>query len=185
MKLKQNLLLLVGLVGVIWVLSIIGFLFSGLTYALALVPRDVWHLPGIVAMPVLHKDFGHLLANTLPLIAFGLLLLTRGADYFLRSVVLVTLGGGLLLWVFGRSAAHIGASGLVFGLFGLLVARAMYARSAESMLIATLVMLGYGGLVWGVFPTDAAVSWDGHLAGLLAGIGSAKLLHSKPGQTGR
>jgi len=118
-----------------------------------------------------------------PLIAFSLLLLTRGANYFLRGVVLVILGGGVLLWLFGRSAAHIGASGLVFGLFGLLLARALYARSAESMLIAIVVMLGYGGLVWGVFPTDATVSWDGHLAGLLAGIGSAKFLHSGRGES--
>lgn len=181
MKLKQNLRLLGGLVLAIWAVSIVGFVFDNLTYALALVPRDLWHLPGIIAMPFLHKDFGHLFANTLPLIAFALLLLTRGADYFVRGVVLITLGGGVLLWLFGRSAAHIGASGLVFGLFGLLVARAVYARSAESMLIATLVMLGYGGLVWGVFPADASVSWDGHLAGLLAGVGSAKLLHSRSG----
>lgn len=185
MKLKQNLLLLGGLVSAIWAVSIAGFVFNALTYALALVPRDLWHLPGIVTMPLLHKDFGHLLANTVPLIAFGLLLLTRGAGYFLRGVVLVTLVGGVLLWLFGRSAAHIGASGLVFGLFGLLLARAWYARSVESLLIATLVMLGYGGLVWGVFPTDAAVSWDGHLAGLLAGVGSAKILHPTSGSSAR
>jgi len=119
MRLKQNLLLLGGLIVAIWAVSIVGFVFSSLTYALALVPRDVWHLPGIVTMALLHKDFGHLLANTLPLIAFGVLLLTRGADYFLRGVIWVALGGGVLLWLFGRSAAHIGASGLVFGLFGL------------------------------------------------------------------
>lgn len=179
MKLKQNLLLLAALVVCIWVVSIVGFVFDSFTYTFALVPRDLWHLPGIITMAFLHQGFGHLIANTLPLIAFGLLLLTRGADYFLRAVVLVTLGGGLLLWLFGRSAAHIGASGLVFGLFGLLVARAVYARSVESMLIAAAVMLGYGGIIWGILPTDAAVSWDGHLAGLLAGVGSAKLLHPK------
>jgi len=185
MQLKQNLLVLGGLVAAIWLVSIVGFVSDPFTYALALVPRDVWHLPGVITMALLHKDFGHLFANTLPLIAFGLLLLTRGAGYFMRGVGLVTLGGGVLLWLFGRSAAHIGASGLVFGLFGLLVARALYARSAESMLIATVVMLGYGGLVWGVFPTDASVSWDGHLAGLLAGVGSAKFLHPTSGASTR
>jgi len=158
-SLKQNALLLAGLI-------------------VALVPRELWHLPGIVGMHFLHSGFGHLAANTLPLAAFGALLLTRGAGYFVRALLLVGLGGGVLLWLFGRTAAHIGASGLVFGLFGLLVARAVFAKSVESMLIAALVMLGYGGLIWGVLPTDNAISWDGHLAGLLAGVAAARLLHS-------
>ncbi len=178
MKFRQDLSLLWFLVVAIWTVSIVGFMFDNLIHTLALVPRDLRHLPGIVTMPFLHQGFNHLMANTAPLTAFGLLLLTRGAGYFLRGVVLVTLGGGLLLWLFGRSAAHIGASGLVFGLFGLLVARAFYARSVESMLIAAVIMLGYGGLVWGLLPLDASISWDGHLAGLAAGVGSAKLLHT-------
>lgn len=176
--LKQNVLLLVGLIVAIWAVSIIGFVFDGLVRTLALVPRELGHLPGVIGMPFLHQGFGHLIANTVPLAAFGALLLTRGADYFLRALMIVVFGGGVLLWLFGRSAAHIGASGLVFGLFGLLVARAVFAKSVESMLIAGVVMLGYGGLIWGVLPTDAGVSWDGHLAGLLAGVGAARLLHA-------
>lgn len=175
---KHHLQLLAALIVLIWAVSIVGFVFDGFLRSFALVPRDLWHLPGVVTMPFLHQGFGHLAANTVPLAAFGGLLLTRGVDYFLRALVLVTLGGGLLLWLFGRSAAHIGASGVVFGLFGLLVARAFFAKSVESLLIAFVVMLGYGGLIWGVLPTDAGVSWDGHLAGLIAGVGTARLLHA-------
>lgn len=181
-SLKQNIFLLIGLIVAIWVVSIFGFVFDGLVRTFALVPRELWHLPGIVGMPFLHSGFSHLIANTVPLAAFGALLITRGADYFLRALILVTLGGGVLLWLFGRSAAHIGASGVVFGLFGLLVARALFAKSVESMLIAAVVMLGYGGLIWGVLPTDAGVSWDGHLAGLLAGVGAARILHAPEGR---
>ena len=176
---KQNLVLLVGLIVVIWAVSILGFVFDSLVRFLALVPREFWHLPGILTMPFVHQGFGHLIANTAPLAAFGALLLTRGAQYFLRAIVLVIALGGGVLWLFGRQAAHIGASGLVFGLFGLLVARAVYTRSAESIVIAGLVMLGYGGIVWGVLPTDSTVSWDGHLAGLLAGVATARLLPEK------
>jgi len=174
--LKRHVSVLVGLVGTIWVVSIVGFFFDSFMHAFALIPREFMHLPGIIGMPFLHQGFGHLIANTLPLAAFGGLLLTRGIDYFLRALVMVTLGGGLLLWIFGRTGAHIGASGVVFGLFGLLVARAIFARSAESILIGLVVMLGYGGLIFGVFPSDAAVSWDGHLAGLVAGIATARFL---------
>ena len=176
MDLKRNLLLLGGLVVLMWLVSIVGFVFSGFTRTFALVPRDFWHLPGILTMPFLHQGFGHLLANTMPIAALGALLLTRGVDYFLRALALVTVLGGMLLWLFGRHGAHIGASGVVFGLFGLLLARAIYTRSFESVLIAVLVMVVYGGLFWGVLPADNSVSWDGHLAGLLAGVTTARLL---------
>lgn len=172
----KPLFLLAGLILSMWVVSILGFVSDSFLRAFALVPREFSHLPGIIGMPLLHQGFSHLIANTLPLVVFGGLLLTRGTTYFLRSLVLVTLGGGLLLWLFGRSAVHIGASGLVFGLFGLLVARAMFARSVESMLIGGAVMLGYGGLIWGVVPSDSGISWDGHLAGLLAGVAAARLI---------
>lgn len=173
---KQQLQLLVGFIALIWVCSIIGFVFDSFVRTFALVPREFWHLPGIIGMPFLHQGFGHLIANTIPLAVFGGLLLTRGRDYFLRSLIAITLGGGLLLWLFGRSAAHIGASGLVFGLFGLLVARAVFAKSVESLLIGGAVMVGYGGLIWGVLPSDSSISWDGHLAGLLAGVLVARFL---------
>ena len=173
---RRNTALLLGIVAAIWAVSICGFVFDSIVQTLALVPRTFSHLPGIVGMPFLHQGFFHLLANTLPLLVFGALLLTRGADYFIRGLVLVTLLGGVLLWLFGCNAAHIGASGVVFGLFGLLIARALFTRSVESVVIAVVVMLGYGGLIWGVLPTDATVSWDGHLAGLVAGVASARLL---------
>jgi len=182
--LKRPALLLIGLIVSIWLVSILGFVFDSLLRTLSLVPRQFSHLPGIIGMPFLHQGFGHLIANTLPLAAFGALLLTRGIDYFLRAIGLVTLGGGVLLWLFGRSAMHIGASGLVFGLFGLLIARAVYARSTESILIGLVVMLGYGGLIFGVFPSDSSVSWDGHLAGLLAGVVTARYL-DKPRKSAR
>ena len=174
---KQNAAVIVGLVVVIWLVSIAGFLFDSIVRTFALVPREISHLPGIFSMPLLHQGFAHLIANTLPLAVFSALLLTRGVDYFLRALIAITLGSGILLWLFGRSAAHIGASGVVFGLFGLLVARAIFTRSVESILIGGIVMLGYGGLLWGVLPTDSAVSWDGHLAGLLAGVLTARLLN--------
>ena len=37
----------------------------------------------------------------------------------------VTLVSGALVWIFAREAYHVGASGLVFGYFGGIVARAM------------------------------------------------------------
>lgn len=167
---------LVALLGGIWCCSIIGFVWSDLIHSCALLPRNVWRLHGVISMPLVHKDWSHLLANSLPLAVFGALLMVQGRAYFYTAIVGVVVLGGLGLWLIGRTGAHIGASGLVFGLFGLLVARAYYTRSARSVAIAGLVMLGYGGLVWGVLPTNNGVSWEAHLTGAIAGVVMAKWL---------
>jgi len=165
-----------GLLASIWVLSMIGFAWNGLLSYFALVPRDFLHLPGILGMPFVHRDLAHLLANSLPLAVFAGLALVEGRAYFVRALLGIALLGGAALWLIGRQGAHIGASGLVFGLFGLLLARAYYSRSLRSVLIAGLVMLVYGGLVWGILPTQSAVSWEGHLTGAAAGVIMAKWL---------
>lgn len=168
--------LLSALVAAIWIVSCIGFVFSSLQFQLALVPRSFWHLSGVITMPLLHASFTHLIANSMPLIVFGGLLLLQGSRYLLRCICLVVVLGGLGLWVIGRSGAHIGASGLVFGLFGVLIARAYYQRSIEALLTAAVVMAFYGGIAWGILPTRDAVSWEGHLSGLLAGVATARLM---------
>lgn len=165
-----------GLLASIWVLSIIGFVWRSLLSYFALVPREFSHLPGILGMPFVHKDLSHLLANSLPLAVFSGLVLVQGSLYFVRALLGIVLLGGAALWLIGRPGAHIGASGLVFGLFGLLLARAYYNRSLRSLLIAAAVMLGYGGLVWGILPTQSAVSWEAHLTGAGAGVIVAKYL---------
>ena len=166
----------IGLLGAVWVLSILGFVWSGLLSYLALVPREFLHLFGIVGMPFVHQDWSHLLANSVPLAVFAGLVLVQGWPYFVRALVGITLLGGAALWLIGREGAHIGASGLVFGLFGLLLARAYFSRSLASLLVAGLVMVGYGGLIWGVLPTQSGVSWEGHLTGAGAGVVMAKWL---------
>ena len=82
--------------------------------------------------------------------------------------------GGVGVWAFGRSAIHIGASGLVFGYFGYLVARGWYERKISSILVAIVVIVLYGGLIVGVLPTPGLVSWEAHLFGLLSGVMAAR-----------
>ena len=77
--------------------------------------------------------------------------------------------GGLGLWVLGRDAAHIGASGLIFGYFGFLVGCGYYERRLQSIAVSVLVVVVYGGLIVGVLPRGDRVSWEAHLFGLIAG----------------
>jgi len=99
----------------------------------------------------------------------------RGRWLFISSSLLILVVGGLGVWVFGRAAFHIGASGLVFGYFGFLVAIGVYERSLSGLAIASLTLFYYGGLIFGVLPTNSFVSWEGHLFGLLAGILAARV----------
>ena len=135
-----------------------------------LIPRTLGGLSGIVAMPFLHGDFGHLMSNTVPL-AVTLLLLAGSRANSGAIVVLITLLGGAGLWLFGRQALHIGASGLVFGLIAFHIFAGIFERRAQSLVISLVIGLLYAStLLQGVLPMQHGVSWDGHLFGALAGV---------------
>jgi membrane associated rhomboid family serine protease len=137
-------------------------------------PRDVSGLIGIPLMPFLHGSWGHLLSNSVPL--FILLTLLAGSRVNSRAILVGLIAtGGVLLWLFGRSNTHIGASGLVYGLVAFLMASGFFERRPIAMLIAIIVGFLYGmTMLWGILPTAGkGISWDGHLFGALAGIGLA------------
>ena len=170
---------LLALVGVVWAVSLIGlFLMPAVTYQLGLVPRRWDGLVGILGMPFVHGSVGHLLANTVPLLFFGAMLVGRSVRYFFGVTAIIAVLGGAALWLFGRQALHIGASGVVFGLFGFLVVRGLYERRLSSIAIAALVTLVYGGMIFGILPRGDHVSWEAHLFGLLAGVGLARVAHA-------
>lgn len=150
---------------------------------LGLVPRTAGGLVGIVAMPFLHGDFAHLMANSVPL-AVTLLLLAGSRANSGAITVLIALIGGAGLWLFGRQALHIGASGLVFGLIAFHIFAGIFERRPSSVTIAVVVGVMYAStLLQGVLPLQRGVSWDGHLFGALAGIlvalGTARLLREE------
>lgn len=140
---------------------------------LGLVPRQLTGLIGIVTMPWLHAGVGHLLSNSVPLLVLLTLLAGSRAQSW-GVVALIILQGGTLLWLFGRSALHIGASLLVFGLISFLIASGLwFERRTVPVLIALVVAFLYGmPLVFGVLPwfSGQNVSWDGHLFGAIAGV---------------
>ena len=161
---------LLATVGVIWIVSLYGlFVNPDLQFTLAVHPRAMDGLAGILGMPFVHGSLTHLLANTAPLLIFGGILISRGAGYFFKVSLAIALFGGVALWLFGRESAHIGASGVVFGYFGFLVVRGLYERRLSSLGAALFVIVLYGGMIFGVLPRDDHISWEAHLVGLLAG----------------
>ena len=164
-------------VAAIWIVFLADLLLP--LEQLGLIPRTVRGLPGIAASPFLHADFSHVISNTVPLLA--LLMLLAGSRSDSRAVVIsIVLVSGGLLWLFGREAIHIGASGLVFGLITFLLVSGVLERRWPALLTALLVGLLYGGTLFtGILPFQRGVSWDGHLFGALAGIAMAWWLARK------
>ena len=171
----MSIILLLGFVAVIWAVEVMdGFTGNGLDQY-GIVPRNVNGLVGIPLSPFLHGGLGHVFSNTLPMLVLGGFVALRGKSVLIRLTLFVTIIGGLGIWVIGRPGVHLGASILVFGFFGYLVARGWYDRSILSFVIAVVVLIFYGGLIFGVLPLQDFVSWEGHLTGMLAGVMFARM----------
>lgn len=175
-QLKTSAFWIFGCTLVIWVVELANLLLGHRLNSLGILPRSLAGLPGILLAPFLHYGIGHVLLNTIPFVILGWLVILYGGRVFLEVSVLVILVSGAGVWLFGRSGYHVGASGLIFGYFGFLVARGWYERSLSSIVIAVITTALYGGLLWGLLPLRTGVSWEAHLFGLLAGILAARLL---------
>lgn len=167
-KIKDELLSYILFVIFIWVIFFFDRFLPLENFGL--IPRHIDGLFGIVAMPFLHADMAHIVGNTLPL--FVLLTLLAGSKANSQFIVVaIILVSGILLWLFGRTALHIGASGLVFGLAGFLIASGILEKRIIPLLVSAVVAFFYGStLLAGVLPGQEGVSWDGHLLGVIAGI---------------
>ena len=134
-----------------------------------ILPRSLEHLSGILYAPFLHGNGHHFLSNIVPLFVFSLLAMQHGIIRFLLVTIGVTALGGALVWLLGRDALHIGASGLVYGYFGFLLVAGFVSREFKLMLISALVWLTYGGIVYGILPTQPHISFESHLFGFIVG----------------
>ena len=165
----------VGLfLAVVWGVYLLDWMFPAKFVDWGIIPRRLSGLIGIPLSPFIHDGIGHLISNSIPLAILLFLFIASRKTAWLR-IIEVALLGGLFLWLFGRNGTegnvvHVGASGLIYGLIAYLIVVGLREKQPVSMAIALLVGFLYGGtLLWGVLPTNAHVSWDGHLAGAVAG----------------
>ncbi|MDQ8179873.1 rhomboid family intramembrane serine protease [Pelagicoccus sp. SDUM812005] len=162
---------LLALVLAIWAVYLVGLVAGMDLSGFGVQPRNWEKLYGVLTWPFIHADRTHLMNNSVTLIVFGAIISLRSSSrQFLGLSFLITLYAGLGVWLLARDASHIGASGLVFGYFGYIMTRGIYDGRISSIVISTGVMLLFGGMIWGILPTDARVSWEGHLFGFLAGV---------------
>jgi membrane associated rhomboid family serine protease len=145
-------------------------------------PHLVQGLDGVVLAPFLHANFEHVTANSVPLILLGTFVLAAGTRRFLAATAFIVLTSGIGVWLIGDPrTVVVGASGVIFGYFGLLVVRGVVERSWWNIAVATLIGLLYGWQLIGVLPVvDSKISWQGHLCGLVGGMVAAVLFRRKP-----
>lgn len=157
-------------VALIW---LIGLLNWGLDLSLGrfgVRPRELAGLPGILLAPLLHASPSHLVANSLPLLVLGTVMLHLYSNSAIKVIPAVYLGTGIAVWLFARESVHLGASGLVYGLVTYIFVAGLIRRDRRAIGASLLVCFLYGTLAWGVFPIRPGVSWETHLAAALIGF---------------
>jgi membrane associated rhomboid family serine protease len=170
------LLLLAGM----WMLELLDQLSGNQLDQLGIHARDVDGMPEILTAPFLHAGWDHLISNSLPFVVLGFLVLLSGLARWLVSSLIIIVISGMTAWLLTPANTIIlGASGLIFGWLTYLLARGLWTRRPAQVVIAVLVLFVYGGLIWGVFPGNAGVSWQAHLGGAVAGVFAAWLLHRR------
>ena len=163
---------------IVWVIEILNYMLGHRLSNLGIFPRTIAGLPGILLTPFLHGGLEHTAMNTVPLIVLGILISLKNHHVLFKISFFIIVFGGLGVWIFGRPAFHVGASGLIFGYFGYLVAQGWYARNFGSLVIAVITVFFYGSMFWGIFPIQVYISWEAHLFGFLAGIIAARIFSS-------
>jgi membrane associated rhomboid family serine protease len=170
------LLLLAGM----WMLELLDQLSGNQLDQLGIHAREVDGMPEILTAPFLHAGWDHLISNSLPFLVLGFLVLLSGLARWLVSSLIIIVISGMTAWLLTPANTIIlGASGLIFGWLTYLLARGLWSRRPAQVVIAVLVLLVYGGLIWGVFPSGAGISWQAHLGGAIAGVLAAWLLHRR------
>jgi len=163
---------------VMWLIEIINSLDS---YRLdtdgGIHPRDFGRIWEVFTAPFLHAGWGHLIANTIPFVFMGLIIALHGAKRLALVTAIVIVIGGIGTWLISPSGSvTVGASGVVFGYAGYLLARGLFDRSALEIVTGALVGAIWGGALLASLVPHTGISWQGHLCGGIAGIIAAWLL---------
>jgi membrane associated rhomboid family serine protease len=159
-----------GFVALLWLIQLANWGLDVGPEQFGIRPRKLDGLVGILFAPLLHGSFEHLIANSVPLVVLGTVMLLLYPHAAPKVLPAVYLGPGLAVWLFARGGTHIGASGLVYGLMSYILVAGLIRRDRRAIAASLLVCFMYGALVWGVLPIQQRVSWETHLAAAVIGV---------------
>jgi len=174
-KLEKNHILNSLLYPFIFVFTIVVIFFIEVIFELNLsnygiYPRNFSGLKGVLFAPFLHGDASHLINNAIPLLILGTTLFYFYKEIALKVFLWIFLMGGFWTWVSAREAMHIGASGVIYGLFSFLLISGFIRRNIQLIAISFFVVFIYGSMIWGIFPIKKHISFESHFWGFVAGL---------------
>jgi membrane associated rhomboid family serine protease len=181
MGMRQSFINALMIVASFWAIFIVSVITDVDFTPFGILPRHSEGIKGILFAPFIHGSFAHLISNTIPMLVLTTVIFWMYRKIAFRVLLLSILMGGLLVWIFGRSTTlntnhievlthHIGASGVIFALVGFLIASGIFRKKIKALMIAVAIFFLYGGIIWGVLPTQPGVSWEGHLFGFISGV---------------
>jgi membrane associated rhomboid family serine protease len=181
----RGIVVVAALAALMWVVEVVDQVAGGRLDRNGIEPRDLDGLDGVVWAPFLHGDFQHLIGNTIPFLLLGFAIAFSGVARVILVTVIVAVVGGLGTWLIApENTVHIGASGIVFGYAGYLVARGAFSRSPAQIVLGLVVVVVWGAtLLQGLVP-ETGISWQGHLFGAIGGVVAARLLDRRAGYAG-
>lgn len=171
-KFRYAVIMTISFVMLMWFVKALEFA-GGTSYSkFGILPRTLKGSIGIMAGPLIHGDFMHLFSNTLPFLVLGILLFYFYHKVALEIFVWIYLTTGFWIWLLARSAYHIGASGVVYGIASFLFFNGIFKRNNQLMAISGAIIILYGGMLYGIFPdfVEPNVSWEAHLIGAITGL---------------
>lgn len=178
--LKSQALVLGGTLAVFWAVFVANTLLGGALLTLGVIPRTAIGLRGILFAPFLHGSLNHIIANSIPFVALGWMVMLRDERHFIPVTLAGMVGSGLTAWLLGSpGSVHIGASGVIFGYLGFLMLTGWYTRSVVSILLSVVVTLVWGSLVLGMMPGAPGISWQAHIGGFLGGTLAARVVGAR------
>lgn len=161
-----------SIVIVLWIIHFVDtwLMQGGLKQRFGIQPRTSFNPLNFLIAPLLHVNFAHLIGNSVPLFVLGALVLVQGQLTFWLTTLFVMLVAGISTWFLGKpNSLHVGASGVILGYFGYILANVFFRPDLATILVATVVVVLYIGLIWQILPRKG-VSFTGHLFGFLGGI---------------
>ena len=155
---------------VMWLVKLIELQFDLSFVTFGVSPQTLKGLRGLLFSPFIHKDLTHLFNNSYPILILGGLLFSVYRKIALPIFVWLFFISGFWLWIIGRPSFHIGASGIIYALASFLCISGVIRKNPKLAAVSLIIIFLYGSMIWGIIPTKEPISWEGHLAGFVAGI---------------
>ena len=172
LKFRYAVFTVISFVLILWIVKAVEMALDTSFFTMGVLPRTLEGTIGIFTGPLVHGDVVHLLSNSLPIILLGIMLFYFYHKIAFEIFIWIYLVTGFWIWLLGRNAYHIGASGLVYGMASFLFFSGIIRKSRRLMTISAIIIFLYGGMIYGIFPgaVEANVSWEAHFLGALAGV---------------